>query len=108
MKFCDTCGNILIVKRSGGNSFLFCRTCNKEYPFEGSMKIEDTNETKVEEVPVFTMEETTEFPVTKVFCPNCQKETEAYWAMQQTRASDEPPTRFYRCRVCNHVCREYS
>ncbi len=108
MKFCDACGNILVVKNSGGNNFLLCRTCNKQYPLDENMKIEDTNKSESEEISVIGDNENTEFPITKVLCPQCEKETEAFWAMQQTRASDEPPTRFYRCRECNHVWREYS
>ena len=53
-------------------------------------------------------EETSEFAVTKVLCPKCEKTVEAEWAMQQTRGADEPPTRFYRCKTCGHVWREYS
>jgi len=28
--------------------------------------------------------------------------------MIQTRAADEPPTRFYRCTKCGHTWREYA
>ncbi len=40
-------------------------------------------------------------------CPNCSKKKVISW-MEQTRASDEPPTRFYKCLNCNHTWREYS
>jgi len=29
------------------------------------------------------------------------------WWMEQTRASDEPPTRFYECTECGNVHKEY-
>ncbi|MFQ5553256.1 MAG: transcription factor S, partial [Thermoplasmata archaeon] len=32
---------------------------------------------------------------------------EAMWYMRQTRASDEPETRIYRCTRCSHTWREY-
>ncbi len=40
-------------------------------------------------------------------CPKCNKKKVISW-MEQTRASDEPPTRFYKCLNCNHTWREYS
>ncbi len=40
-------------------------------------------------------------------CPKCGKKKVISW-MEQTRASDEPPTRFYKCINCNHTWREYS
>ncbi len=46
-------------------------------------------------------------PVTRdVTCPRCGYH-EAYFWMIQTRAADEPPTRFYKCRRCGYVWREY-
>ncbi len=40
-------------------------------------------------------------------CPKCGKKKVISW-MQQTRASDEPPTRFYKCMACGYTWREYS
>ena len=58
------------------------------------------------EVPVI---ETTEgaLPTTKTECPKCGNDR-AYWWMQQTRAADEPSTRFYKCTECGHTWREYA
>lgn len=44
-------------------------------------------------------------PKTRVECPKCGNK-EAYWILRQTRASDEPETRFYICTKCNHRWRE--
>ncbi len=47
-------------------------------------------------------------PVTKeVICPKCGYEEAYYWLMQ-TRRADEPPTRFFKCRRCGYVWREYA
>jgi len=51
-------------------------------------------------------EELEQLPVTKVGCPKCGNE-EAYWWVQQTRSSDEPPTTFYRCKKCGYTWRSY-
>ena len=106
MKFCKTCANILVVKDFIDGRKLFCKKCNETSDLGEALIIKfSKNEQK--EIAVFN-ETDAEFPTTKVLCPRCDKEVEAYWAMQQTRAADEPPTRFYRCKECQHVWREYS
>ncbi len=40
-------------------------------------------------------------------CPKCKEKKIISWT-EQTRASDEPPTRFYKCMNCNYTWREYS
>ena len=32
----------------------------------------------------------------------------SYFWMMQTRGSDEPETKFYKCEKCKHVWRDYS
>jgi DNA-directed RNA polymerase subunit M/transcription elongation factor TFIIS len=49
-------------------------------------------------------EEETEFGDIK--CPKCGQKKVDSWT-QQTRASDEPPTTFYKCRNCHYSWREY-
>ena len=44
-------------------------------------------------------------PKTKVVCPKCGN-TEAYWVLKQTRASDEPETKIYTCTKCGYRWRE--
>ena len=39
-------------------------------------------------------------------CSKCNHGKAYYWEIQ-TRASDEPATRFYKCEKCQHVWREY-
>ena len=67
------------------------------------MKIKSTK--KSQEMLVLE-KESTHLPETDIECPECGHKR-AYWHVQQTRASDEPPTRFYRCIKCSHVWREY-
>lgn len=38
MKFCETCGNVLLPKRN--KSVLFCKVCNKDYPLESKKELE--------------------------------------------------------------------
>ena len=45
-------------------------------------------------------------PRVKVECRKC-KNGEAYYWMLQTRAGDEPATKFFRCTKCKYTWREY-
>ena len=45
-------------------------------------------------------------PTTKIICSKC-KHNEATFYLRQTRAADEPTTRFYQCTKCKHRWREY-
>ncbi|MBD3310349.1 transcription factor S, partial [Candidatus Woesearchaeota archaeon] len=46
-------------------------------------------------------------PVTKAECPKCHNKEAYYWEVQ-TRAADEPPTKFLKCTKCKHIWRDYS
>ncbi len=46
-------------------------------------------------------------PVTKADCEKCGNK-DAYFWMVQTRAGDEPETKFFRCTKCKHTWRDYS
>lgn len=46
-------------------------------------------------------------PVTEEKCPKCGHE-EAYWWTRQTRASDEPETKFLQCVKCKYKWRDAS
>ena len=44
-------------------------------------------------------------PETEAECPQCGNDKAYYWLVQ-TRAADEPETRFFRCTKCKKVWRE--
>ena len=106
MKFCDNCGNVLIISSGEEGRFFLCRKCNIKYPLDKEV-VFTTEVENQKEVIVFDSEESI-FPVTDAFCPKCQDTEQAEWTLQQTRGGDEPPTRFYRCKKCGWVWREYS
>jgi DNA-directed RNA polymerase subunit M len=45
-------------------------------------------------------------PIVDAKCKKCGHGKAYYWE-QQTRAADEPATRFYRCTSCKATWREY-
>lgn len=109
MKLCQKCGSLLVPEKKGNKIEFACRTCNKKYHLEKSDVLkfkEKISRGKEDVIPV--VENTSRIlPTTSADCPECGH-NEAYWWTQQTRASDEPETRFYRCTKCGKTWREYS
>jgi DNA-directed RNA polymerase subunit M len=101
--FCS-CGGIFAPF---GSYAVKCRSCGKTE--EMMMESKMTTHTKKEEVIVIENNKPDRLPETDKTCPKCQNKR-AYWWIIQTRSSDEPPTRFFRCTKdkCKHTWREYS
>ncbi len=102
MDFCPYCGGILVAFK--GMTSCRCgykRLSTKKERFRDlTVNMDSYKETIVVE------EKKVNLPKTKEECPKCHNR-EAYWWMLQTRSSDEPTTKFYRCTKCNHTWREY-
>ncbi|HLC50844.1 MAG TPA: transcription factor S [archaeon] len=109
MEFCDKCGGSLMPKKAGSKNVLECRRCGKRKSLKsrGAFKMTvPTNKTASEVIVVDKKSSIEILPKTIAQCPKCEH-NEAFWWMQQTRAADEPATRFYKCSKCSHVWREY-
>jgi DNA-directed RNA polymerase subunit M len=80
-----------------------CGSCG--YVEKGETKITDK---KVKKVEIAVMQEKMidDLPKTKYDCKKCGHNQAFFWTLQ-TRSSDEPETRFYKCTKCNTVNREY-
>ncbi len=65
--------------------------------------------TKEEKAEVDVVDKDIEtLPITKdEECPKCGNREAYYWLIQ-TRAGDEPETKFMRCTKCKHTWRDYS
>lgn len=109
MKFCEKCGNLMLVEKKRKHTFLVCKKCGrkKKAKREKMAITEAMPEPKKEIVVVGKEESMAELPKTKIMCPECEN-VEAFWWMQQTRAADEPPTLFYKCTKCGYSWRSYS
>ena len=109
MDFCNKCGSVLIPQRKAGKVSLICSKCGKKSSTKKKdFKITVSTKKKTDKIIVVSKKEKLDtLPKTKIPCPKCEH-GEAFWWMEQTRASDEPPTRFYRCCKCKHTWREYS
>ena len=46
-------------------------------------------------------------PKMKAECPKCRNQEAYFWEVQ-TRAADEPATKFLKCTKCKHTWRDYN
>lgn len=103
MKFCPKCGGLLV--REG--EYLVCKKCGYKEKIKGNEgSLFTKKESKSLEilvvdnrVDVLPIDDT-------ITCPKCGHKGVYYWSMQ-TRASDEPETKFFRCPNCGYTWREY-
>ncbi len=108
MQLCDKCGNLMLPIKEKGKSVLYCRKCKSRTELDNiqckvSEKIEKN---PLDGIPVIE-EKIVTLPKIDVICPECGH-AEAVWWTVQTRSSDEPETRFFRCLKCSFTWREYS
>ena len=96
--FCE-CGGIMVPSGSGTK----CRACGKT----AEKKIEAAIVSKSEKKGMLIFENNDpDLPQMEKECEKCDN-NRAFFMVLQTRASDEPPTRFFRCTKCRHTWREY-
>lgn len=109
MRFCPRDGILMMPVRRSNATILRCPKCGYEEAIDNEAKtaykskaiIDKKNDILIAAAAFETL------PKVKAVCPKCGNE-EAYMWMQQTRAADEPPTRFYRCAKCGYTWREYA
>jgi DNA-directed RNA polymerase subunit M len=103
MEFCE-CGGMMYPQ----DNELVCRRCGKKKPRSDEKVVVSGRGMKKKEIPVIDVEKQKEkIPTIDEPCPKCGAK-EAMWNMIQTRGTDEPATRFFRCLKCGHTWREYS
>jgi DNA-directed RNA polymerase subunit M len=105
MKFCPKCGAMMLPKKEGNKTVMRCGcgyTDNNVEEFKVKHTVEERQEIKAVEKDIEIR------PVDKgAECPKCGHKG-ALFRTQQTRASDEPETKFYECEKCHHRWRDYS
>ncbi len=92
-------------KQVNGKMVVCCSSCkhvDKKFKEE---KLKD--EVKGQEEVGVVEDEKDNLPETEVECPKCGNKKAGYWLVQ-TRASDEPETKFLKCTKCKHIWRDYS
>ena len=101
MEFCEKCGGMIVIKEGK----TACASCGRKT--KKKMKIEAFEKmNKKESIAVINEDASNTYPEVEITCPNC-KNKKAYFWTSQTRASDEPETKFYKCTNCKHTWRKY-
>ena len=103
--FCPKCGSILVPKKEDGKKLLACSCGYKTSQLEGATVTETIARTD-KSVEVIDKGELQTLPKTPVECPKCGHKMAYFWLVQ-TRAGDEPETKFLRCEKCEHTWRDY-
>lgn len=96
--FCE-CGGMMVPAGSKAR----CRSCGREINKKIEAKVVSQAEKK--EMLVFENNDP-DMPTIEKECEKCGN-NRAFFQVIQTRSSDEPPTRFFRCTKCRHTWREY-
>lgn len=104
MLFCPKCGSILTSKKNK-KGVLACGSCGFVQKEIENPKISETL-AKKEEVAVIE-NEIDPNPLIDAECSKCGHPQARFWTAQ-TRASDEPETKFFRCEKCRHTWRDYN
>ena len=86
------------------NGFSKCRKCGAEQRL--AVEVVKTERETNKDIIVLE-EDKPNMPTMEKECEQCGNNVCYFWLIQ-TRASDEPPTRFFRCTTCRHTWREYS
>ena len=102
--FCPKCGSVLLPKREGNKKVIVCSCGYKSNNIEQT-KITETVNKKEKEVEVIEKEIET-LPKIDAECEKCGHKKAFFWTMQ-TRAGDEPETKFMRCEKCRYTWRDY-
>lgn len=104
--FCPKCSSILMPRKDGKKTIFSC-SCGFKTDKLKEAKITERLETKSKPVEVVDeQKDLSVLPKMKTECPKCGHNTAYFWTMQ-TRAGDEPETKFLKCEKCKHTWRDY-
>ena len=102
MMFCPTCGSLLKIKKVDEKNVQYC-DCGFSSQAQKKQIKEEVNIN--DDIAVIEDIDSVN-PLADATCSKCGHE-KAYWWLQQTRAGDEPETKFFKCEKCKHTWREY-
>jgi transcription factor S len=105
MMFCPKCGSLLVPVDKGGKKVIGC-SCGFVLGKKESVEIKEVVSPQKKDEIVAIEKEVVPYPLTEVECPKCHHGKAYYWTVQ-TRAGDEPETKFMKCESCKHVWRDY-
>ena len=98
MEFCPKCGSLVIGKA--------CSRCDYKSASEKKLKTSEKVDARKEIVVIDESKDTSTHPIVEEKCSKCKNNKSYFWEIQ-TRASDESPTKFFKCTKCGHTKRDY-
>lgn len=101
MKFCPKCGGVLVQKTKNFG----CVRCNYSTKDKVDLKTKEIVD-EAKKIEVVKEKGGDTLPTVYETCKKCGHKEAYFWTLQ-TRSSDEPETKFYRCKKCQHTWREY-
>jgi len=105
--FCPKCGSLLIPKKEGNKRVINC-SCGYKSKDAAELKFQEKVAEKKDVKSTEVVEKEVEaYPLTQVECPKCSHNKAYFWTIQ-TRSSDEPETKFFKCEKCKNVWRDYN
>ena len=105
MKFCPKCGRLMLPKTEKGKMLFACK-CGYSDKKPGKVELKEEVK-KQESYSDIAGDDDSHHPITEAECPKCGFKQAYYWLVQ-TRAGDEPETKFHKCVKCKHTWRDYS
>ena len=104
--FCPKCGSILLPKKEGSKKVMVC-SCGYKSSNMQQTRITESMTKKDKEIEIVEKGAALNtLPKTKVECDKCGNKEAYFWTLQ-TRAGDEPETKFLKCTKCGATSRDY-
>ena len=103
--FCPKFGSILVPKKEDNKKQIVC-SCGYKTSEMDKIIIKEQVIKNEKEIEVVDKGELQTLPKISIECPKCKHNTAYYWLIQ-TRAGDEPETKFLRCEKCEYTWRDY-
>ncbi len=104
MMFCPKCGSLLVPRKDAGKKVMHCKCGYNSKEVDNAVLSEKMRRRELISV---VEKEPEPHPITQALCPKCEHKKAYFWTIQ-TRAGDEPETKFLKCEKCEHVWRDYS
>ena len=105
--FCPKCGSLMVPKKIDKKIKMVCPNCGYVDDNNDSVQISEKTENKKEIEVIDNPDVDSLKSKTKIKCPKCGNDEAYFWTVQ-TRAGDEPETKFYKCTKCGYTWRDYS
>ncbi len=108
MMFCPKCGSLLKPKKESGKSILACSCGFRQKDVKSAiLTVESASKAEPSLQVADESDDLKSMPQAEAECPKCGHGKARFWTVQ-TRAADEPETKFLKCEKCKHTWRDYS